>query len=97
MSNVWHAIFGARGQVVLGIIAFIVSCAFWVIGCFVIPGALAAPWQWTPEVFIFHASMFALFVASLGYIGTGLGYKATERVEAQVAEVEHADEVNVKS
>jgi len=41
-------------------------------------------WNWTPSVFIFHASMFALVVASYAIVATGLGYKATERVEAYV-------------
>lgn len=40
--------------------------------------------------------MFALVVGSFGIVAAALGYRATERVEAQVADVEHADEVNVK-
>lgn len=94
-SRIAHAIFGARGQVVQGVIALVVSLIFWVMGTLTIPNAASWPWHWTTGVYIFHASMFALFVASMGYIGTGLGYRATERVEAKVVEnIEHADEVN---
>jgi hypothetical protein len=62
--------------------------------------ALGAWAYWTfhskPNVAaIFHISMFFGVVACYAIIATGLGYRATERVEAHVADVKHADEVNV--
>lgn len=53
---------------------------------------------------VFHVSMFFGVVACYAIIATGLGYKATERVEQVVeivaqdvdVDVEHADEVKVE-
>lgn len=90
------SIFGARAQVIVGVFALCISLCFWGLGTATIPGAYAWAWNWTPSAFIFHASMFALVVASYAIIATGLGYKATERVESVVteeAEIEHADTV----
>lgn len=81
----WRAIFGAKAQVIVGAVAFHISFGFWGLGTAIIPGAYSLPWHWTPSAFIFHASMFALVVASYAIIATGLGYRATERVEAQVS------------
>lgn len=96
MNGFWRAIFGAKAQVIVGGISLVLSLLFWALGTAIIPGAYSMPWNWTPAVFIFHASMFALVVGSFGIVAAALGYRATERVEAQVADVEHADEVNVK-
>lgn len=76
---------------------FVVSSAFWGIGTTTIPRAAAWPWNWNAAAFIFHASMFALVLASYGIVATALGYRATERVEAHVADVENAQEVSVGS
>lgn len=46
---------------------------------------------------VFLVSMEALFFAAYGVIATGLGYRATERVETAVVEnIENVEEVNVK-
>jgi hypothetical protein len=79
-----RAFFGARGQLVVGVFVFAVSIAFWTLGTLTIPHAAALPWRWTPSVFIFHASMFALALASYAIVATALGYRATERVEEHV-------------
>lgn len=89
------AIFGAKGQLAVGFTALVLSSAAWVQGTVSIPEATTPPWNWSPEVFIFHASMLALVIGSFSIISSALGYRATERVEAVVAEVEHADEVHV--
>ena len=82
-------VFGAHGQLAVGILAFAVSCAAWVYGSSLRGEALVR--------FIFHASMFALVIASYAIIATALGYRATERVEAQVVNnIEHADEVEIE-
>ena len=72
---------------------FAIGLVFWTVGTFVIPSAARVPWQWTPVAFVFHVSMFYGQVACYSIVATGLGYKATERVEAQVADVEHAEQV----
>jgi hypothetical protein len=90
-------VFEAKAQVVVGIVAFVLSIGFWILGTHTIRHAASLPWNWTPAVFIFHASMFALAVASYAIIATGLGYRATERVETAVVEnIEQADQVDVK-
>lgn len=78
-------VFGARAQVAVGIFACVVSLGFWVLGTVTIPGAASLPWHWSPAAFIFHASMFALVVASYAIVATGLGYRATERVEKVIS------------
>jgi hypothetical protein len=91
-------VFGAHGQLAVGIALFCVSVAAWTYGTLTIPHAAAAPGNWTPNIFIFHASMLALLIASYSIITTALGYRATERVEARVVEnIEQADNVNVES
>jgi hypothetical protein len=85
--NGWRkTMFGARAQVVVGTFVSIVSFGFWALGLVRVPGAWAWPWNWSVQAYIFHASMFALVVASFAIIATGLGYLAMERVEAQVGE-----------
>lgn len=91
-----RGVFGAHGQLAVGIFVLAVSIAFWVIGTMTIPGAEKLPWDWQPAVFIFHASMFALVLAAYAIIATALGYRATERVETAVVEnIDEAGEVNL--
>jgi ABC-type Na+ efflux pump permease subunit len=84
MTVASSTVFGAKAQVIVGVFAFTISGMFWVLGTVTIPHAASLPWNWTPAAFIFHASMFALVVASYAIIATGLGFRATERVESQV-------------
>jgi hypothetical protein len=96
VGRVARIVFGAHGQLAVGVALFCVSVAAWVYGTTIIPHASASPANWTPNIFIFHASMLALLVASYAIVTTALGYRATERVEAKVVEtIEHADEVDV--
>jgi hypothetical protein len=81
-----RATFGAHAQIAVGVIfaiATAVQTFYWLV---ITPPTVMA---------VFLVSMEALAFSAYGVIATGLGYKATERVEAQVADVEHADEVNV--
>lgn len=82
-----RAVFGAKGQLCVGVLAFVLSCLAWWYGTELSGEALIR--------FLFHVSMGALVLASYAIIATSLGYRATERVEAHVAQVENADEVNV--
>ena len=81
------ALFGAKGQVVVGVLCTIVAIAAWAYWTFVSKPTVGT---------VFHISMFFGVVACYAIVATGLGYRATERVEQVVAEdvdVEHADEV----
>lgn len=82
-SDVVAAVFGARAQVVVGA-AFVVATAFQAVWW----GAVSRP---STEA-IFWLSVEALFFAAYGVMATGLGFRATERVEQVV--IEQAD-VNV--
>ena len=70
-------LFGAKAQVVVGAI-FVALTVFqaWKWGIHESPSAKA----------IFWLSIEALFFAGYAVIATGLGYRATERVEAHVEE-----------
>lgn len=79
-------IFGAHGQVALGALLCLAAVATWIYGATLHGEALVR--------LIFHVSMAALLFAAYSIVATGLGYRATERVEAQVVEnVEHADTI----
>jgi hypothetical protein len=78
-------VFGAKAQVVLGVACFLIGAAWWTYIALV--GITVAA--------VFHVSMFFGLAACYAIVATGLGFRATERVEAHVADVEHADEVNV--
>lgn len=84
MGRVMASVFGARAQVVIGAACFVVGLTAWTLGTFVIRGAASWPWEWTPWAFVFHISMFYGQVACYAIIATGLGYRATERVEEHV-------------
>lgn len=89
MSNrLVRIVFGAHGQLVVGVVTFMLAIFAWVYGSSLRGEALVR--------FIFHASMAALVIASYSIVATALGYRATERVEAKVVDtIEHADEVEV--
>lgn len=93
-----RALFGARGQVAVGVATFALGAVFWAVGTLVIPGAAIAPWRWEPVAFVFHVSMFYGEVACYAIVATGLGYRATERVEAKVEQADiEADEATVEA
>lgn len=88
MKSVLRAIFGAHGQLAVGLLCTIAAFAAWGYGARMHGEALIS--------FIFHISMFFGVVACYSIIATALGYRATERVETAVVEnIEHADEVDV--
>lgn len=81
-------IFGAHGQVTLGVILFIGSAAVWVYGTTLHGASLIT--------LLFHVSMAALVFGAYGIVATGLGYRKTEQVETAVVEnIESADTVTV--
>jgi len=83
----WRAIFGAHGQVVVGVIFVLATIAQTIYWTAITPPTVQA---------IFLVSMEALAFAAYSIIATGLGYRATERVEAQVAEIGTAESVDVE-
>lgn len=88
MKNLLNILFGAKAQVIVGVLfllATIVQSWYW--GVHTKPSTTA----------IFWVSMEALAFASYAIIATGLGYRATERVETAVVEnIENADSVTVE-
>jgi hypothetical protein len=79
--------FGGRAQVVVGVLLIIATTfqTFWWL--VVTPPTVAA---------VFIVSMEALYFAAYGIIATGLGYRATERVETAVVEnIDNAETVTV--
>lgn len=83
-----RAVFGARGQLCVGVLTCVAAAVAWWYGAGLRGEQLVR--------FIFHASMAALELAAYAIVATALGYRATERVEAKVVEnIEHADEVEV--
>lgn len=87
--------FSAHAQIVVGLGTFVVGLLAWVLGTFVIPGAAALPWDWQPVAFVFHISMFYGQVACYSIISNGIGIRKTEHVETKVANIDHAEEVEV--
>lgn len=87
----WQLLFGAKAQVVVGVLMLLatgVQTAYWLV---ITPPTVLA---------LFLVSMEALAFAGYAVVATGLGFRATERVEsvvADTADVEHADEVNVEA
>lgn len=73
---VLHAVFGARGQLTVGILTFVAVIVAWVYGEGLHGEVLLH--------FLFEVSMGAFAVAAYGLVATALGYRATERVEAHV-------------
>lgn len=80
-------LFGAKAQVIVGVaffIATVVQTFYWLV---ITPPTVMA---------VFLVSMEALGFTAYGVVATGLGYRATERVEAHVVEnIEQADTVNI--
>lgn len=79
-------LFGAHGQVSVGACFCVGSLATWAYGATLHGEALVR--------LIFHVSMAALLFAAYGIVATGLGYRATERVETAV--VENIESVEVE-
>jgi membrane protein implicated in regulation of membrane protease activity len=88
VKKFWQIIFGAKAQIVMGIlflVAVVVQWFYWTV--------ITQP----TVVAVFHISMEALAFAAYAIIATALGYRATERVETAVVEnIENADTVNVE-
>lgn len=80
---IWRVIFGARAQVAVGVMLFLATVAQTVWWLFIHPPTVRA---------VFIVSMEALAFAAYGIVATGLGYRATERVETTI---EQAEEVTV--
>lgn len=89
MRGFARALFGAHAQVVLGVAFTLVALYLWLhYTIFAEPSVRT----------VFHVSMLFGVAATYSIVAAGLGYRATERVEAHVdptVSVEHADEVNV--
>lgn len=81
--------FGGHGQVAIGVLAFVASIGVWVYGTTLHGDALIR--------LLFHVSMAALALGAYAIVATGLGYRATERVETAVVEnIEKAENVTVE-
>jgi hypothetical protein len=88
VKAVLRIIFGAHGQLAVGVVACVVTLVAWGYGSTLHGEALIR--------FLFHMSMFFGLLAAYAIVATALGYRATERVEAAVVEkIEKVDEVNV--
>lgn len=74
--RVVKTVFSGRGQIVFGVIVFVISVVAWVYGGFLSGDALIR--------FIFHVSMAALVIASYSIIASALAIRTAERVEEQV-------------
>ena len=98
MNTLFHTVFGAKAQVVIGAVCSVVGALFWAY----------IEWRYPSELkdgpltaAIFRVSMFFGLTACYAIIATGLGYRATERVEevvigeAEGVDIEHADDVEV--
>jgi hypothetical protein len=85
MKGICRSLFGARAQVAAGVV-FVVA-------------TLLQAWWWgirggpPGAVAIFWLSIEALLFAAYGVVASGLGYRATERVESVI--VEEADTVEI--
>lgn len=87
MRKALDVVFGANAQVAVGVTLFTMTAFQTYYWLAVTPPTVKA---------VFIVSMEALFFAAYGIIATGLGYRATERVEtAVVEEIGTAHEVNV--
>ena len=92
IASALQGFFGAKGQVAFGVILTLIALGLWIFYTF-----FSAPDVRT----VFHISMLFGVAATYAIIATGLGYRATERVEDVVVEqakdvdVEHADRVDV--
>jgi len=83
-----QVVFGAKAQVVVGILFLAATIAQTIYWTWITPPTVRA---------IFLVSMEALAFASYSIIATGLGFRATERVEAQVADVGKAEKVEAEN
>lgn len=85
----WERLFGARAQIVVGVVCFTVGVAAWAYGSMLTGERLLK--------FVYHVSMFFGLVACYAIVATGLGYRKTEHVETAVVEKVDVEEVNVGS
>lgn len=87
MNSFWSAVFGAASQVVVGVTLVIVTTMQTVYWLLISPPTVRA---------VFIVSMEALYFAAYAVIATGLGFRATERVETAVVEnIEQANTVEI--
>jgi purine-cytosine permease-like protein len=82
----WRVLFGARAQVVIGAVLFVAACIGW-------PATALTVFRHEQQG-ILGLSWGAMILAGYNIMATGLGYRKTEHVEAEVIEtISHADEV----
>lgn len=75
--DVLRICFGAVAQVIVGILFFVLAIVQTIYWLWITPPTVKA---------LFIVSMEALLFASYGIIATGLGFRATERVELKMEE-----------
>ena len=80
-----EALLGSRAQAIVGLACIAVGAGAWIYGATLQGEALLR--------LVFHVSMFFGLVACYAVVANALTIRKTEHVEAQVAEVEHADRV----
>lgn len=83
-----RSLFGARAQIIVGSACFVVGVLLWVYGATLHGEALLK--------FVYHVSMFFGLVACWSIVSNGLSFRKTEHVETKVANIGHADEIEVK-
>lgn len=88
MRSILDVLFGTRAQLVIGLGGFVVGGSLWILGCFVIPGAWAAPWNWQPVAYVLHVSMFYGQIACWSVVSSALGYRETKRLVRPIRRLE---------
>lgn len=90
MGRFARAIFGAHGQLAVGVAMSVAGVVAWWYGTGLRGEAKLN--------FLFHISMFFGLVACYAIVSNALGYRATERVETAVVEnIENAETVKVEN
>lgn len=84
MDGALRIIFGAKAQVIFGVLLTLLAIGLWCWYTFVTPPSVRT---------VFHISMLFGVAATYAIIATGLGYRATERVENVV--VEAVDQMDI--
>ncbi len=88
MKGLLNVMFGAHAQVVIGALMVLLAFVSWPIA--------ALTFASKEPQFIVALSELALIFSGYGVVATGLGYRATERVETAVVEnIENVDSVEV--
>jgi hypothetical protein len=75
-------LFGAKAQVIVGSLATLVALALWAYYTFFGTPTVAT---------VFQISMFFGVAATYAIVATGLGFRATERVEQQITDVDREE------